>query len=89
MRAGGSRELPSAVQLYGPGMNEAKAMGECIALRRFREPPVLTVFSGIGVLANVARAAGRGPKRLPSRRWEEYASSTRQSFEDDDEYEDD
>jgi hypothetical protein len=42
--AGGSRELPSAVQLYEPGANESNAMGEYIALRRFREPPVLIRF---------------------------------------------
>ena len=42
--AGGSRELPSAMQLNKPGANESKAIGEYIALRRFREPPVFTSF---------------------------------------------
>jgi len=64
----GSRELPSVMQLYGSGVNESKAMGECIAPKRFREPPVFIVFSGINVVANPARAAGHAPKRLPSRR---------------------
>jgi len=75
--AGGSRELPSSVQLYGPGVNEPKAMGEYIALRRFREPPVLLFLGGTSDEANVARAAGDVPKRLPSRRWEEHAPTLR------------
>ena len=32
--AGGSRELPSAMQLYGPGVSESKATSECVALGR-------------------------------------------------------
>lgn len=38
--AGGSPELPGAMQFYDPAANESKAMGKCIAPRRSREPPV-------------------------------------------------
>jgi hypothetical protein len=44
VKAGGSRELPSAMQLYWPGVNESKAACEYIALRRFREPPAFLFF---------------------------------------------
>jgi len=40
-----SRERPIGSLLYGPGVNELEAMGECIALGYSREPPVAT-FSG-------------------------------------------
>ena len=67
MRAGGSRELPSVLQLYDTGVNESKDKGECIALKHFREPLALIFFSATSVEANIARAAGHEPKRLPSR----------------------
>jgi len=46
------------VQLYGPHLKELKALGEYIASKHFREPPVFIVFSGISVVASVARAVG-------------------------------
>jgi hypothetical protein len=44
-KTSGSRERPIGSLLYGPGVNELEAMGECIALGYSREPPVAT-FSG-------------------------------------------
>jgi len=40
--ASGSRERPSAPQLYRPDVNESKARGKCITLGGSREPPVAT-----------------------------------------------
>jgi hypothetical protein len=45
VKIGGSRERPIGSQLYGPGVNELKTMGKCIAMSYSREPPVAT-FSG-------------------------------------------
>ncbi|MBV9875764.1 MAG: hypothetical protein JO025_13615 [Verrucomicrobia bacterium] len=44
MKTGDSRERLIVSQLYGPGVNESKAMGECIALGNSRKPPVTTFF---------------------------------------------
>jgi hypothetical protein len=52
--AGGSRELPSAGQLYGPGERASEARSECIALGRSREPPVFTRFGRISVETKIA-----------------------------------
>ena len=52
--AGGSRELPSATQLYGPGVSESNPTSECIALGRSREPHVFMRFGRISVEARIA-----------------------------------
>jgi hypothetical protein len=46
-KRGGSRERPIGSQLYGPDVNESKAMGKCVALGYSREPPVATFFGRI------------------------------------------
>ena len=90
METGGSRELPSAMQLYGPGVNEPKAAGKIIALGRSREPPALTGFGWIRVATKIRGATGCGQKRLPFS-----ALGTNKScrlttpFEDEDDDEDD
>ena len=60
--AGGSRELPSATQLYGPGVRESKAKSERITLGRSREPPVFTRFGRISAGA-IRRADTYGRSR--------------------------
>jgi len=52
--AGGSRELPSATQLYGPGVTESKHTNDYIALGRLREPPVFTHFGRIRIETKIA-----------------------------------
>ena len=67
-----NRRLPRTSQrdaTLWAGFKRIEATGEYLALRRFREPPVLIFFGGTSYEANVARAAGDAPKRLPSRRW--------------------
>ena len=71
LKAGGSRELPSVMQLYEPGVNESEATNVWIALGRFREPPAFTRFGRTSHEAKIARVAGHAPKRLPSRRREQ------------------
>ena len=67
-----NRRLPLTTQsdaALWAGCKRIEATGEYIALRRFREPPVLIFLGGTSDEANVARAAGDVPKRLPSGRW--------------------
>ena len=52
--AGDSRELPSVMQHYEPGVSESKATSECIPLGRSREPPVFTHFDRIRVETKIA-----------------------------------
>jgi hypothetical protein len=52
--AGGSRELPRARQLCGPGVRESKATSVCTTLGRSREPPVFTRFGRISVETKIA-----------------------------------
>jgi hypothetical protein len=69
MKTGGSRERLIVSQLYGPGINESKAMGECIALGNSREPPVATFFGRMTRVNEYREVVRFAPKRLPSRRW--------------------
>jgi hypothetical protein len=67
----GRQRLPEATQgnaVLWPMVNESKVEGECIALKRSREPLVFIVFSGISVATKCCGLAGDAPKRLPSRR---------------------
>jgi hypothetical protein len=57
-KTGGSRERPIGWQLYDLGINESKALGECIAQGNSREPPVATLFWPDGALkTNIARSS--------------------------------
>jgi hypothetical protein len=44
VKAGGSREQPSVMQLYESGVDDSKATGKWIALDCFREPPAFVSF---------------------------------------------
>ena len=65
VKSGGSRELPSAMQLYDPGVNESKATREWIASTRFREPPVITRFDGISAKTKCCEGGGTRAKAAP------------------------
>jgi hypothetical protein len=57
------------MQLYEPGVNASEATSVCIALGRFREPPVFARFGRTNGSDEIRGVAGHMPKRLPSRRW--------------------
>ena len=85
MKTGGSRERLNAMRPLWAGRKRIEATGEYIARRRFREPPVLIFLGETSDEANVARAAGEVPKRLPSRRWTiVHHMNAPQLFEDED-----
>jgi len=68
------------MQLYEPGVNDSKALGEYIASRRFRQPLAFILFGGISVEVNIAWAAGHVPKRLPLQAMGDRRAMTRTGF---------
>ena len=65
MAAGGSRERPSGLQLYGPIRTNRNALSENIALGDSREPPVAAICERIERWNKYARLYDDAPKRLP------------------------
>jgi hypothetical protein len=70
VKAGGSRE-----RLYGFAdlwrRHNQSESGRITTSRRSREPPVFTRFLRDWRKGEIRGSAGRKPKRLPSRRWEQ------------------
>ena len=65
VKAGGSRELPSAMQLYGLGVSESKPTCVYIALRRFREPLVFIFFQRDKRRGECRKGGGSRAKAAP------------------------
>ena len=64
-KTGRSPERPIGWQLYDLGINESKALGECIALGNPREPPVATLFWPDGALRRISRGRPIRAKAAP------------------------
>ena len=71
VKAGGSCERPIGSQLYGPGVNQSKAKGKCIALGLFPGAARCNSLWPDGALKQISRGRLLHAKAAPPRRWEE------------------
>jgi hypothetical protein len=88
VKAGGSRERPIGSQLYGPGVNQSKAKGKCIALGLFPGAARCNSFWPDGALKQISRGRLLHAKAAPLQTLGgNTACQSANPFEDDYEYE--